>query len=167
MVCDTVLRVKDKEFQAHKAVLIARSKVFAAMFQHDTSEKQTGIITIPDCDPESFPEFLIYVYSGRLDELSNRSALHLFETSEKYGVLELKTFCREHLMENLAVENWYDVMCMADMYSEEALFAAAQDFFNKNANKVFQTSEWEQLMKNNYVLANKLLKEMPIVRIEE
>lgn len=158
--CDTTLHVVDKEYKVHRAILIAWSSVFAAMFQHETSEKQTGIISIPDCDPESFGEFLEFLYTGKLEKTSPCSALHLYETSEKYNVQELKAFCVEYLMKNLTVEILCDVVVIADRYEEMNLLSAAQDFFNENFSKILDTSEWDSLVENNYCLSKKLLKEM-------
>lgn len=158
--CDTTLLVMGKEYKAHRTVLMARSSVFSAMFLHETSEKQTGIVTIPDCDPLSFEEFLQFLYSGKLEKPSPRTALHLYETSEKYNVQDLKTFCSDFLTENITVEHVCDVVIMADKYDDSKLLSAAQCLFNKNLNNVLVTSEWDSLMKNNHRLANKLLLEM-------
>lgn len=158
--CDTTLHVADKEYKAHRAILIAGSSVFAAMFQHETSEKQTGVITIPDCDPESFENFLEFLYTGKLEKPSLRNALHLYETSEKYNVHELKAFCTEYLMQNLTVEILCDVVVLADKYDEENLLSAAQKFFNESCSEILDTSDWDSLVKNNYRLSKKLLKEM-------
>lgn len=103
----------DKDYKAHKTVLMARSPVFAAMFLHETSEKQTGIVTIQDCDPESFGKFLEFLYTGKLEKLLAQEALHLYETSDKYDVRELKTFCVEYLIASLTVENWCDTLIIA------------------------------------------------------
>lgn len=157
---DTVLLVQGKEFKAHKSILIARSPVFAAMFRHDTVEKQTGKVTIHDCDPDSFPQFLEYLYCGSLEDMSSNSALYLYRTSDKYNIQELKTFCTEYLMQNLTVQNVCDVVTLADQYEETSLLSSAQKFFNKNLKGIFVTSEWEDLFKKNFRLANKLLVEM-------
>lgn len=166
--CDTIIHVKDREFQVHKVVLMARSRVFAAMFQHDTSEKQTGIITISDCDPDSFHEFLEYLYCGKLEELSCESALHLYETSEKYNVLELKIFCVELLLENMTVRTFCDTATLAEKYDDIKLVSGVQDYFNAYPTEVVGTTEWDQLTKNNSPLSNKLLnglKEMAEERL--
>lgn len=159
-ICDVTLNVQDKEYKAHKAILIARSSVFAAMFQHDSSEKKSGIINIPDCDPESFKEFLEFLYCGKLEETSSYNALHLYKTADKYDIQELKTFCSEFLMNNLTVENLCEIVILADKYDDVKLLSAAQCFFNKNLSKVLVTSEWECLLKTNYRLANKLMINM-------
>lgn len=158
--CDTTLNVQDKEYKAHRAVLIARSSVFAAMFQHETTEKLKGIINIPDCDPESFDEFLKFLYTGKLEEPSCRSALDLYEISDKYDVQELKAFCVEFLMENLTVENLCDIAVFADKYEETNLLSAAEVFFSENVNAIFETLDWDFLVQNNYRLSKKLMREV-------
>ena len=76
--CDVTLKIQDKEYKAHRSVLMARSSVLAANFKYDTLERQTGVIIIPDCDPDSFQLFLEYLYCGKLEELSFFSALNLY-----------------------------------------------------------------------------------------
>lgn len=165
--CDVTLKVKDKEYKAHRSVLIARSSVFAATFKHDTLEKQTGIINISDCDPDSFLEFLEYLYCGKLEVFSFHSALNLYYTSNKYDVEDLKIFCLEYLKQSLTVENVCEVVVFADKYEEVALFSAVQDFFNRNVGGILLTPEWEHLLKTNCRLANKLLIEMPKVKYDD
>lgn len=164
--CDTTLKVKDKEFKAHRSVLIARSTVFAATFKHDTLEKQAGIITIPDCDPDSFPEFLEYLYCGRLEKFSYRSALNLYYTSDKYDIEELKVFCVEYLIQCLTVENICEVVVFADKYDITKLSSGTQEYFNQNVSEILETSQWENLLTRNHRLANRLLKEMTRVKVK-
>ena len=152
--------MKDKEFRVHRSVLIARSTVFESMFEHDMKEKKTGVINIDDCDPDSFGDFLQYLYTGKAENVSPRSALHLYCTAHKYDVKELKSFCVAYLMRNLTVENICDVVTLAEQYDEEELHSAAQVFFSKNVGRVLSTVKWETLLQENYRLANKLLKEM-------
>lgn len=164
--CDTTRHVKDVEFSAHRAVLMARSSVFSAMFLHETSEKQTGIVTIPDCDPDSFRKFLKYLYCGKIKLRSYQSAISLYETSDKYDVQELKIFCKEYLIENLRREGEFcDAVILADRYNESKLLSKCQDVFNEYFNDIVKTTEWECLMENNYRLASKLLKKMPNMRV--
>lgn len=165
--CDTTLKVKEKEYKAHRSVLIARSSVFAATFKHDTLERQTGVVTITDCDPDSFQEFLEYLYCGKLEELSFRNALNLYYTSDKYDVVELKAYCVEYLMQCLSLENICEVVVFADKYEEAALFTAVQGFFNENVSDILTTPEWDCLLAKDRRLANKLLIEMSKVKLKK
>lgn len=159
-IFDTTMYVKDKKFMAHKVILTARSPVFAAMFKHDTVENQTGIVSISDCDPDSFHEFLKYLYCGELENVSFRSALHLYKTADKYYVQELKMFCVEYMEYNMMAENVCDVIALAEEFDERNLLAVAQDFFNSNLKEIFSTDEWKTLFRSNFDLANKILVEM-------
>lgn len=147
----------DREFKAHRAVLMARSSVFSAMFLRETLEKQTGTVNITDCDPDSFELFLEFLYSGKFETPSWSSAFSLYETSDKYNVQELKTLCSEILIENLTVEHFCDTVILADRHNDTKLLRAAQCFFTKNLSKVLVTSQWECLLKDNFSLGNKLL----------
>lgn len=42
---DVILCIQGKEFQAHKAILAARSPVFHAMFEHEMEEKKVSWVT--------------------------------------------------------------------------------------------------------------------------
>ncbi|EFX61459.1 hypothetical protein DAPPUDRAFT_69494, partial [Daphnia pulex] len=63
---DVVFEVGDSTFPAHKFLLAARSRVFAAMFQANMIESLTGRVKIVDFDAETFEEFLRFVYTGQL-----------------------------------------------------------------------------------------------------
>ena len=168
--CDVIVRVKDKEFQVHKAVLIARSKVFAAMFHHETTEKNSGIVTISDCDAYSFHHFLEYLYCGKLGGLSFRHAFDLYETSEKYDVLELKIFCREQLIENFTVEKFCEVVLLAEKYNDASLMSSIEYFFHENAGEIIQTPDWEYLIQTSPSSTTKLMakfKEMTEEKINK
>lgn len=155
--CDTILRVKYIDFYAHRIILMARSSVFAAMFQHDSAEKRTGIVNILDCDVNTFQEFLEYLYSGKLEGITFDSAFQLYNTADKYNVQELKMFCTKCMMQNLTVQNICDVVVLADKYDEAVLYSTAQEFFNGKLKEILKTVEWESFLKINYRLANKLL----------
>lgn len=160
-LCDVTLHVQNEEFKAHKVILAARSPVFAAMFKHETSEKQTGVVNIPDCDPDSFRVFLEFLYSGKFErELHFRCFVHLYKIADKYSVEELSEFCIENMQQNLKVENVFDVIAFAEEHDNMKLFNVAKKFFNKNLGLILATAEWSNLTEKNVHRANNLLREM-------
>lgn len=66
---DVVLSVGGKEFPAHKAILAARSPVFAAMFEHEMEEKKQNRVDITDVEHGVMKEMLKFIYSGKSPEL--------------------------------------------------------------------------------------------------
>ena len=90
ILTDVELRAGDRMFYAHRAILSARSSVFAAMFGNDTSD--TGIIEIEDIGAEVFEDFLVFLYTGRLR--TTKSLEQLWVAANKYNVKTL-----EHISE--------------------------------------------------------------------
>lgn len=89
---DTVFSFKstDQVLKAHKAILVAASPVFGAMFQHeDTKETKEGCIHICDARIEVFDIFLMYLYSGNGDSpLIDQFADELLTISNKVRFYE-------------------------------------------------------------------------------
>lgn len=154
--CDVVLRVKGQEFPAHKAILIARSPVFASMFRYDMKEKQTGIVDIEDCDPSSFSDFLCFLYCEEVNNLSEENVYSLFTAADKYGVPDLKEKCTEFMKEYLSIDTFCEIITLALQHSETELINFANDFFVKNAPKIVRTVKWQSFLIENPVQSNEL-----------
>ncbi len=58
-----------REYYAHKAILAARSPVFAAMFEHEMEEKKQNRVEITDMDHEVLREMLRFIYTGKATNL--------------------------------------------------------------------------------------------------
>lgn len=126
---DVILSVGKLEFYAHKAILAARSPVFAAMFEHEMEEKKQNRVEITDMDHEVLNEMLKFIYSGKAPNLE-KMADELLAAADKYDLERLKVMCEEALCSNLSVETAADVLILADMHSAQQLKAHAIDFIN-------------------------------------
>ena len=144
---------------AHKAILEARSPVFAAMFKNDMKEKKTGEVDIPDCDFDAFNVFLLFLYSGERD-FKMCNVCELYKITDKYDVQELKLLCVEFMTENLSIENFGETLILANKFNEEKLLTRIQNFFNENFETIVSSDSWECLFKNNFRLANNLIKSL-------
>ena len=60
-----------RQFKAHKAILAARSPVFAAMFEHGMAECRANRVNITDVEPDILAEVLRFIYTGRVIGLDN------------------------------------------------------------------------------------------------
>lgn len=143
--------VKGREFQAHKTVLAARSPVFAAMFEHDMGEKNSNSVTIIDCDPESFHEFLRFLYIEKLEDVSPSKALNLYETAHKYDVKKLMEKCVQLLECNFNTDTFYDIVILAINYHEAKLLDRVTEFFLESVN-------WQLFLTENPTFAKELLR---------
>lgn len=154
---DVIIKVKEKEFKVHRGILGIRTPVFAAMFKHDMSEKNTGIVPLDDCEPDIFKDFLQHVYTGTVDSLSAQNAFGLYELSDKYQVEDLKEECIDCLKNILSVDTFCEVISLALKYDEKELLRLATELFCREMKQIIVTVKWQTFMCENPSYVNELL----------
>ncbi|CAG5102326.1 Similar to spopla: Speckle-type POZ protein-like A (Danio rerio) [Cotesia congregata] len=157
--CDVAIKVGDKEFCAHKMILIARSSVFEAMFSHDMKENKENEVTIPDIDPEVFKKVLDYIYTDRVDDLIS-FAEKLLEAADKYQLQGLKDLCECSLSKTLTPGNAVKILILADRHYAKRLKEVAIDFITNNWLKFKNTKEFKELEKADASLACSVLRKV-------
>ncbi|KAF6097361.1 speckle type BTB/POZ protein [Phyllostomus discolor] len=142
---DCCLCVAGQEFQAHKAILAARSPVFSAMFEHEMEESKKNRVEINDVEPEVFKEMMCFIYTGKAPNL-DKMADDLLAAADKYALERLKVMCEDALCSNLSVENAAEILILADLHSADQLKTQAVDFINYHASDVLETSGWKSMV---------------------
>ncbi|CAH8598849.1 unnamed protein product [Schistosoma haematobium] len=148
-----------RQFEAHKAILAARSPVFAAMFGHGMEESRANRVEITDMEPDTVAEVLRYIYTGQVVGM-NRLAHELLAAADKYQLERLKTMCEEALVESLSVENACDIFGLADMHNAEQLKAHTLEFIMLHAHDVCETEGYEQLVRHRPRLLNECFRSL-------
>uniref|UniRef100_A0A8C6WAW1 Speckle-type POZ protein n=1 Tax=Nannospalax galili TaxID=1026970 RepID=A0A8C6WAW1_NANGA len=121
------LCVAGQEFQAHKAILAARSPVLSAVFEHEMEESKKNRVEMNDVEPEVFKEMMCFIYTGMAPNL-DRMADDLVAAADKYAL--------EHLNEgHNAAKNFI----LAHLHSADQLKTQAVDFINYHASDVLET----------------------------
>ena len=72
-----------------KSLLVARSQVFAAMFEHDMEEAKHNRVEVKDVDSEVMDQMLRFIYTGKAPDLE-RMAAELLAAADKYALDRLK-----------------------------------------------------------------------------
>ena len=68
---DTTLVAKEgSRIEVHRAILMARSEVFQAMFDHETKEKQSGVIDLSDIGEEVLKQMIHFMYTDEAPKLA-------------------------------------------------------------------------------------------------
>ncbi|KAG1682116.1 Protein roadkill [Nymphon striatum] len=142
---DVTLCVNEREFQAHKAILAARSPVYAAMFEHEMEERKQNRVEITDVDHEVMKEMLRFIYTGKAPNL-DKMADDLLAAADKYALDRLKVMCEEALCSNMTIDTAAEVLMLADLHSADQLKAQAIDFINTHATDVMETSGWKTMI---------------------
>ncbi|XP_036047281.1 speckle-type POZ protein-like [Onychomys torridus] len=142
---DCCLVVAGQEFQAHKAILAARSPVFRAMFEHDMEENTKNRVEIPDLEPQVFKVMVGFIYTGKAPDLHSMADAML-AAADKYGLERLKVMCEEALCRDLSVENAAHTLFLADLHRAGQLKTQALDFITSHASEVSETSGWKTMV---------------------
>ncbi len=122
-----------EEIKANKFMLMARSPVFARMFQINTKEKSTNIVEIPDVSPKVFKTVLSYIYTGRVNDLlSLEETISMMNTAGKYNLEHLKALCENRLAILLNAMNAAHILVAADHLSCEKLKCEVLKFITKD-----------------------------------
>lgn len=156
---DLILKVGDKELRAHQDVLKARSQIFDSMLSHDMIEKNSGVINIPDCDPQAMELFLSYIYCGKVEMLNESNMFGLYYIADKYDKEDLKEECCEFIKKSLSPTNTCKTILLALNHSDTNLLECTTDYFSNNLQDIMQTEEWQSFLKDNFTLGNELLFE--------
>ncbi|XP_058509562.1 speckle-type POZ protein isoform X2 [Solea solea] len=126
---DCSLCVAGQKFQAHKAILAARSPVFSAMFEHEMEESKKNRVEINDMEPDVFKEMMCFIYTGKAPNL-DKMADDLLAAADKYALERLRVMCEDALCTSLSVENAGEILILADLHSAHQLKTQAVDFIN-------------------------------------
>lgn len=141
---DVIITVQGKAFRAHKVILAARSKVFAAMFSHEMSENINKTIEIKDLKPETVEKMLGFIYSDKIDDLDLKElATELIAAADKYDLKRLKEICIEALHKNLGIHNALETLKAADMYLIPDLKKLALNFVSLHRQMIKNVDEYE------------------------
>jgi len=140
---DVTLNCGDISFECNKFMLIARSPVFEAMFQHETLESQTNVVNIRDIEPKVFEEMLLYIQTGEAPNIKN-IAKELLAAADFYQLDELKISCQEVLSEAIEAKNSVEILILSDIHSAPKLRKDAIKFVSENMNSVSLSCDWKK-----------------------
>ncbi len=79
---DVIFVVENKELYAHKAIICARSPVFAGMFSSDCKENNENQVNIHDVPVKVFEELLQFMYTNQITQVG-KYATELLMAADK------------------------------------------------------------------------------------
>lgn len=155
---DVTLCVQGEEINAHKAVLVARSDYFKAMFTPGFMENESKKIIMDDTEPGTFKNILNYIYSDATPLFADESCLDLLCAADKYGIIDLKDKLEKLIDANLTGENIVEVLLLAEKHDFEALKRKAMKKFPLYAGALLSREEkWDKLQECPSILRKLLL----------
>lgn len=141
---DVTFNVDGVALQAHKNILMCKSPVFAAMFEHEMKENTNNVVHIEGIEHAIFKEMLRFVYAGKVNEIEN-IADDLLAVADKYSLEELKGMCEETIADNLSSENVVECLKLADVCNAPNLKRQVLDFIVLNVNDLLDLPEFKTI----------------------
>jgi speckle-type POZ protein len=142
--------VQNLKIPAHKAILSARSPVFAAMFQNEMQENSSNEVIVTDVEPDAFKEMLQFIYTGRCQ--IGAWTEDLFFAADKYDIKDLKEVCEVELRMKLCVDNAIRFLILSDLHRATKLKESCVSFINQNAVEIMKKPAWKDLLKTHPLL---------------
>jgi len=143
---DVMLQVGERNFFAHKDILIQRSKVFEDMF----SCTNKNIVTL-DLNEDTVEEMLFFIYTDTSPKIRTM-AVHLLQAADAYDLSKLKLMSEIELIKILDKDNVDDILKLAKMYKAENLFAVAtvlmKKYFETVTEEIFRQELKRKKKKN-------------------
>jgi len=152
LATDVSFIVDGKEIKAHKAILSARSPVFAAMLLSGMKESAENRVEIDDIAPDIFEALLRFIYTDRID-LTTINTKDLLAAANKYLLPLLKFQCQRFLSESINIENCVELLALADLHNAEHLKKSALNFTRRYHAEIIQTEGWKDLKQSRPELA--------------
>ncbi|XP_072137411.1 rho-related BTB domain-containing protein 3 [Mobula birostris] len=100
-LADVIFKVQGTCIYAHKAVLVARCEVMAAMFSGNYIETQACHVPIHGVSKETFLSFLEYLYTDSCCTGSILQAMALLICAEMYQIQRLQQMCEAYIVTQL------------------------------------------------------------------
>ena len=151
---DLVLKVADRKFHVHRAVLILCSPVFETMLSSDFKEKTAKEISLPGKDATEIEQMLRGIYPDQDLFISKENCLALLKLSTEYQIDRLNTRCQEYLRHwctkydkitpEMTVDEALEVIIVSQrFFVEEYIVESCVHQFVENENRT-----WEEMQQH-------------------
>jgi speckle-type POZ protein len=152
-----VCGAEEEKFECHKAILAVRSKVFCAMFNTgESSENQTGVVTVDDINAKTMKSLLKYIYQDQVKVEDVDADLLL--AADKYDLQGLFSQCKGKIVYNLSNDNIFDILMASRMLYLNDINELAMKWIRRHANDIQGGDQWNKLKRENPDLAKEVAR---------
>ena len=126
-ICDICIKIGNRKFYAHKAVLVASSPYFEAMFLSGMTECRQDEVELLETDPEAFDSLLNFFYEGEVC-IERANVQSILSSASVFQVAHLKHACSEYLKGQLSPDNCLGIINFAEAHGCSKLKKAAERY---------------------------------------
>lgn len=145
---DVKLLVTGKEFQAHKAILAARSPVFLAMLESNMKEGQENVIEIGEVEHDVMAELMRFIYTGKVENMDELAA-DLLAAADMYQLDQLRLMCEQVLVRKMCIDNVAEILKVVDRHTTcKKLRDSVLKFLASNGREVAGLEKFDEIMRS-------------------
>ncbi|OWF38510.1 kelch-like protein 3 [Mizuhopecten yessoensis] len=144
MLCDVVITVEGKDFDAHKVVLCGCSPYLLAMFTNGMQESEQEHVHIRGLEAWAMELLLEFMYTSEI-EITVDNVQGILQGASLLGLHHLRKSCATFLQSQLTAANCLGINFLADLYMCTDLEALTRQFIYQNFLEVMHYEEFLQL----------------------
>ena len=138
-LCDAVLKVNDREFSVHRAILAANSPFFRALFTNGMKESEQAVVTIPMVEDGIMEHILNYIYT-RSVRINMDNVMTLLPQADSFMVQGLVEQCCDFLISALHPTNCIGIMKFAQNYYHQEVAQQAHKYIRREFESIQRRS---------------------------
>jgi len=157
---DIQLKTGNELIPAHKAILLAQSSVFEAMFQTKYAEgSENAVIEIIDITAPVLKRFLDMLYGQGCLYDDQDQLVDILYAADKYQVADIKRACEKELICLMNALNLTDLYQIASIYNASTLRNECVEFLAQNEDAVLINGKekWQEFGRTNGTLVAELV----------
>ncbi|KAK0419181.1 hypothetical protein QR680_013998 [Steinernema hermaphroditum] len=160
---DVTFLVGEAKIPAHRNILACQSEYFRSMLYGGLREGSEKEVKIRDTNPDTFRRLLRYFYTRKLSlgQMEIDVILDLFKLAHLFQEEKLQMEIELYLESRVCIENFYEMLDNASLYSLQKLLSACLTFSDAHTVEVIQCHDFitapieriEQILARNTVTA--------------
>lgn len=146
---DVTFIVENAKIPAHKTILSARCLYFQTLFGGEFAEANQNEIKL-EVPLHAFKMVLRFIYTGcmSLQSLNVNQIIEIYDLAEQYDFESLKESIPKYLATNLTLENCFDVLKTACLYSMDDLQNACLKFIDRHSTDLISSDSFKTIPLN-------------------
>ncbi|KAI6205919.1 hypothetical protein M3Y94_00846600 [Aphelenchoides besseyi] len=154
---DAEIHVDNQIFKVSRAIISCKSPVFRAMFDKETTEQKSGVVTIKGFEVSMVEKMLIFIYKNEVVNLKECAA-QLLPIADCYQVNDLLKKCTDSILDNLTIDNLLPILELAfEREHLEQFKYRVLKFAHQNCKEMQKLSKYESLLTRVPKIAIELL----------
>ncbi|XP_071799008.1 kelch-like protein 24 [Asterias amurensis] len=141
---DLILKIEGQPFPCHRAVLVALSPYFRAMFSSAMREVREKTVTLSDLKADIVSRLLDFIYTCKL-RINEETAQMMLETACFLQLTPAVSACSQFLKEHMVTENCLGILGLAKLYSCSQLYEDAMACALLNFKEVITDEEFSEI----------------------